>query len=92
MDPIPDPLLLRKAVSPGIEPGIDYLGKVPVLRNMDMRFGTWSMRSLYRAGSLMTVSKEVSKYSYKLNLVVRCRWYKGGTTPAGECTFPWKGE
>jgi hypothetical protein len=34
---------------------------------MDMRFGTWNVRSLYRAGSLMTVASEISKY--KLDLV-----------------------
>jgi hypothetical protein len=28
---------------------------------MDMRFGTWNIRSLYRAGSLMTVSRELSR-------------------------------
>jgi hypothetical protein len=43
------------------------LGKGPKLRNRDMRFGTWNIRNLYRAGSLMTVSKELSKY--KLDLV-----------------------
>jgi hypothetical protein len=26
---------------------------------MDMRFGTWSVRSMYRAGLLMTVAKEM---------------------------------
>jgi hypothetical protein len=31
-------------------------------RNMDMRFGLWNVQSLYRAGSLMTVSKELAKY------------------------------
>jgi hypothetical protein len=34
---------------------------------MDVRFGTWNVRSLYRAGWLMTVSKEISEY--KLDLV-----------------------
>jgi hypothetical protein len=34
---------------------------------MDMRYGTWNMRSLYRAGSLVRVSKELS--NYKLGLV-----------------------
>jgi hypothetical protein len=29
---------------------------------MDMRFGTWNVRCLYRAGSLMTVGKEIPKY------------------------------
>jgi hypothetical protein len=26
---------------------------------MDMRFGTWNVRSLYRAGSLMTVESKI---------------------------------
>jgi hypothetical protein len=34
---------------------------------MDIRFGTWNVRSLYRADSLVTVSKEPSEY--KLDLV-----------------------
>jgi hypothetical protein len=29
---------------------------------MDMRFGTWNVKSLYRAGSLMTVSRELATY------------------------------
>jgi hypothetical protein len=32
-----------------------------MLRKMDMRFGTWNVRSLYRTGPLMTVAKEISK-------------------------------
>jgi hypothetical protein len=31
--------------------------------NMDMTFGLWNVRSLYRAGSLMTVSRELSRCS-----------------------------
>jgi hypothetical protein len=42
---------------------LDTLGR----QNMDMRFGTWNIRSLYRAGSLMTVSRELSRH--KLGLV-----------------------
>jgi hypothetical protein len=30
--------------------------------NMDMRFVLWNVRSLYRAGSLMTVSGELVRY------------------------------
>jgi hypothetical protein len=42
-------------------------------------------RNLYRAGSLVTVSKEL--YKYKLHLVeVQVRWEGGGTEPA-EYTF-----
>jgi hypothetical protein len=34
---------------------------------MDVRFGTWSVRSSYRAGSLRTIARESAKY--KLNLM-----------------------
>jgi hypothetical protein len=34
---------------------------------MDMTFGTWNVRGLYRVGSLMTAVKEMSQY--KLDLV-----------------------
>jgi hypothetical protein len=33
----------------------DSLDKRPKRKKMDMRFGTWNVRSLYRAGSLRTV-------------------------------------
>jgi hypothetical protein len=33
----------------------DSLDKGPKQRNMDTRLGTWNVRSLYRAGSLVTV-------------------------------------
>jgi hypothetical protein len=31
--------------------------------SMDMIFGTWNVRGLYRAGSLMRVAKEIQKYN-----------------------------
>jgi hypothetical protein len=34
---------------------------------MDMRFGTWNVKRMYRAGSLGAVAEEISKY--KLDLV-----------------------
>jgi hypothetical protein len=51
---------------------------------MDMRFGTWNVRSsMYRAGSLRTVAEEISKY--KLDLVgVQVTWDRGGTEPEGQ--------
>jgi hypothetical protein len=53
---------------------------------MDMRFGTWNMRSLYRVGSLMTVLRELPRY--RLDLVgVQVGWEGSGTAPAGEYTF-----
>jgi exonuclease III len=54
---------------------------------MDMRFGTWNIRSLYRAGSLMTVSRELSRYRLDLVGVQEVRWEGSGTAPAGEYTF-----
>jgi hypothetical protein len=41
---------------------------------MNMRFGTWNVRSLYRAGSLVTVSKELSKYKLYSVEVQEVRW------------------
>jgi hypothetical protein len=51
---------------------------------MDMRFRLWS---LYRVGSLITVSKELSKYNLDLVEVQEVRWEGGGTEPVGEYTF-----
>jgi hypothetical protein len=65
----------------------DSLDKRPKLGNMDMRFGTWNVRSLYRAGSLMTVSRELSRYKLDLVGVQEVRWEGGGTEPAREYTF-----
>jgi hypothetical protein len=47
---------------------------------MDMRFGTWNVRSLYRAGEIL---------KHKLNLagVQEVRWDGGGIAPAGDYTF-----
>jgi exonuclease III len=54
---------------------------------MDMRFGTWNIRSLYRAGSLMTVSRQLSRYRLDLVGVQEVRWEGSGTTPAEKYTF-----
>jgi exonuclease III len=54
---------------------------------MDMRFGTWNVRSMYRAGSLRAVAEEISKYKLDLVGVQELRWGGGGTEPAGEYTF-----
>jgi hypothetical protein len=51
-----------------------------------MRFDTWNVRSLYRAGSLKTVSRELARYKSDL-MGVQVRWEGGGTEPAGEYTF-----
>jgi hypothetical protein len=54
---------------------------------MDMSFRLWNVRNLYRAGSLMTVLKELLKYKLDLVRVQEVRWEGGGTEPAGEYTF-----
>jgi exonuclease III len=43
------------------------LDKRPKRKKINMRFGTWNVKSLYRAGSLRIVADEFSKY--KLDLV-----------------------
>jgi hypothetical protein len=52
-----------------------------------MRFGTWNVRSLYRAGSLMTVEKGLSEYKLESMGVQEVRRDGGGTEPSGEYTF-----
>jgi hypothetical protein len=52
-----------------------------------MRFGLWNVRSLYKEGSLMTVSRELARYKLDLVGVQEVRWEGGGTEPAGEFTF-----
>jgi hypothetical protein len=52
-----------------------------------MKFGMWNVRSLYRAGSLMTVAKELSKCMLDLVGVHEVRWDRDGTEPAGKYTF-----
>jgi hypothetical protein len=61
---------------------MDSLGKQPRLRNMDIRFGTWNIRSLYRAGSFLTVLKGLSNY-VRFSEVQEARWDRG----AGEYTI-----
>jgi hypothetical protein len=41
---------------------LNFLDKRPKLEKKGVRFVTWNVRSLYRAGSLMTDAKEISKY------------------------------
>jgi exonuclease III len=54
---------------------------------MDMRFGTWNIRSLYRIGSLKILARELGKYKVDLVAVQEVRWEKGGTERAEDYTF-----
>jgi hypothetical protein len=49
---------------------------------MDVKFGTWNVRSLYRSGSLKTVAKELDLVG-----VQEVRWDKGGTERAEDYIF-----
>jgi hypothetical protein len=66
---------------------MDSLDKRPKQKIMDMRFGTWIVRSMYRAGSLRAVGKGISKYKSDLVGVQEVRWDGGGTEQPGEYIF-----
>jgi exonuclease III len=57
---------------------------------MDVRFRVWNVRSLYRMGSLMTVSSGLAKYKLDLVGVQEVRWEDRGTEPAGKYMFFYK--
>jgi hypothetical protein len=60
---------------------------------MDIIFGTWNVRSIYRVGSLVTGRKEISKYKLDLVGMQKVRWDGVGTEQAEEYNFfLWKGE
>jgi hypothetical protein len=46
---------------------------------MDTKFGTWDIKSLYRAGSLMILLRELSKYKLNLRDEQEVRWEGSGT-------------
>ncbi|PNF34309.1 hypothetical protein B7P43_G15813 [Cryptotermes secundus] len=65
----------------------DSLDKRPKLKKVDTRFGTWNVRSLYRAGLFREVAEEILKYKSDLAGVQEVRWDRGGISPAGDYTF-----
>jgi len=52
-----------------------------------MRFDTWNVRSLYRAGSLTAAARELARCKLDLVGVQEVRWDKGGTVRAGDSNF-----
>jgi exonuclease III len=54
---------------------------------MDMRFGTWNVRSLHRTGALKTVVRELGNYRLDLVGVQEVRWEKSCTEWADDYTF-----
>jgi hypothetical protein len=45
-----------------------------------MRFGTWNVRSFYRAGSVTATARELARYKVDLVGVQKVRWANGGGT------------
>jgi len=48
-----------------------------------MRFVTWNVRRLYRAGSLTAAARELASYKLDFVGVLEVRWDKGGRVRAG---------
>ena len=54
---------------------------------MDMRFGTWKVNSLYRAGALGLVTSEVDRSRMVLVGVQEVGWEGSGTLESGNYTI-----
>jgi exonuclease III len=52
-----------------------------------MRFGTWNVVSLYRAGSPTTAAREMARYKLDLVGVQEISWDKESTVIAGNFIF-----
>ncbi len=52
-----------------------------------MRFGTWNIRSVYKAGSITAAGRELEGYKLYLVGVQKVRWDKGSTVRAGVYNF-----
>ena len=56
-------------------------------RDRDILLGTWNVRSLYRAGALMTAARELARYKLGLVGLQEVRWGKEGTVKAWDYSF-----
>jgi hypothetical protein len=68
-------------------PGGVFLEEVSRNRKRDIVLGTWNVRSLYGAGSLTAVARELARYKLDLVGVQEVRWDNGGTVRAGDYNF-----
>jgi exonuclease III len=56
-----------------------------------MRFGTWNVRTLYRAGLLTAAARELARYKVDLVGLQEMRWDKESTVKAGDYSlFLWE--
>ena len=61
-------------------------------RKRDMIFGTWNVRSLYRAGSLTRMARDLERNKLDLTYVQEVAWDKKNTVRGGNFYFfLWKG-
>jgi len=59
----------------------------PRQHEIDTGFCTWNVRSLYRTGSLKTVTRKLEKYNLDLVAVQEIRWDEVGSQPADGYTI-----
>jgi len=52
-----------------------------------MRFGTWNVRSLCRAGPFIATARELTRYKLDLVGVQEVRWDREDTVRPGDCNF-----
>jgi len=52
-----------------------------------MKIGTWTVRSLYRSGSLKAAARELVRYKLDVVGLQEVRWDKRGTVRAGDYDF-----
>ena len=88
--------LLKRILLPNIQrqslgPGLILWYELSHKRETDMRFGTWSVRNLYRAGSFTAAATELARYKLDLVGVQEVRWDREGMVRVGDCnSFLWK--
>ena len=59
----------------------------PKQRKKDMRFGTWNVKSLYRAGLFTAATRELARCKLDLVGVQEVRWDREGTLRIGDYNF-----
>ena len=66
-----------------------YLLLMSVGPKQQKRFGSWDVRSIYKAFSLTAAAaaRESARYKLDLMCVQESRWDKGGTVRAGDYNF-----
>jgi hypothetical protein len=64
-----------------------FLGVYRAADKRDIFVGTWNLRSLYRAGSLTAVTRDLARYKIDLVGVQEVRWDKGGSVRAGDYNY-----